>query len=50
LLDFNDRPSLIGAMDDDTLLNPLLMFLDVRREHVDVLHNARPPMARGPNA
>src|SRR5580704_3868138 len=33
-----------------TRLNPLLMFLDPRREHVDVLHHARPGAAVGTGA
>ena len=31
-------------------LNPLLVLLDLRREHVDVLHGARPRAAIGVRA
>jgi hypothetical protein len=32
------------------VLNPLLVFLDPGRKHVDVLHQARPPAAVGAGA
>src|ERR1700688_314824 len=32
------------------ILNPLLMFLDPGREHVDILHHARPRAAVGAGA